>query len=404
LARILGVFLLLAAGLLQACAPQTQRATAPAPTTTAQPAPGRIRVGLMLPLSGRQASLGRALAQAAQAAFLEQGDDRLELVQADSEGTPDGAARAATALLGQGVAIVVGPLLATEVRGAAGTLRGAGVPMVSLSSDVAAAEQGVFVTGLLPADQVRAGLSFLRTAGAERVAVLAADDASGRAFADAARAVGMELSMDVTRVGLYAPAAGPSSALAQVTRPDAPQRGQPAPAAGAPAALPFDTLLLPDSGSRLRQVTAALTAGGFDSTSTRLLGPALWVAEPDLSSDPALAGALFPAPDEQAWDQLAARLGTAFGSRPPRLSLIAYDAMGIAVAAARQGRAGPVAPAVLLAPEGFAGATGRVRLLANGQSQRQMRIYQFAPEGMRNLGPTPFDPPLALLPRASARG
>lgn len=354
----------------------------------------------MLPLSGRQAGLGKALAQAAQAAFIEQGDDRLELVQADTEGTVDGAARAATLLLAQNAAIVVGPLLAAEVRGAAGTLRGAGVPLVSLSSDIAAAEPGVFVTGLLPVDQVRAGLSFLRNAGAERVAVLAADDASGRAFADAARAVGMALAMDITRVGLYPPSAGASNALAQVTRPDAPARGQPA-----PAALPFDTLLLPDSGSRLRQVTAALSAAGVDSASTRILGPALWVAEPELAGEPALAGALFPAPDEQAWDALATRLGSAFGGRPPRLSLIAYDAMAIAVAAARQARAEPVPAGVLLVPEGFAGATGRVRLLSDGQSQRQMRLYQFSPEGgVRNLGPTPFEAPLVLLPRRPAQG
>lgn len=394
---------LMVVGLLQACAPAGPRVQpglhaplAPPVAATQQ----RLRIGLMLPLSGRQAPIGKALAEAAQAAFIETAGDRLELVQQDSAGTPEGAARAAAELAAQNVAIVVGPLLAAEVRAAAPALRVAGIPMVSLSSDRGAAEPGVFVTGLLPEDQVRAGLSFLRNAGAERVGVIGADDASGRAFADAARLVGGELSMEVTRVGLYPPAAGPEAALAQVLRPDAAQRGRPAPPPG-PA---FDTLLLSDAGQRLRTIAEAFAPAGIEPGTLRLLGPSLWAAEPLLLSEPALAGALFPAPDEQAWDSLATRLALAFGARPPRLSLIAYDAMALAVQAAGRTQARPVAIGILVAPEGFVGAAGRLRLLPDGRSQREMRLYQAAPGGLRNLGPAPFDQPIAGLVPAARRG
>lgn len=400
LAKILGV-LLLAGGLAQACAP-TGPAVQPGIRLPAAPPvaeAGRIRIGLILPMSGRQAGVGLALTQAAQAAFIEGANDRVELIQRDSAGTPDGAARAAAELAAAGVAIVVGPLFAAEVRGAAPVLRSAGIPMISLSSDRAAAEPGVFVTGLLPEDQVRAGLSFLRNAGAARVAVLGADDASGRAFADAARLVGGELSIEVTRVALYPPSGDPGSALAQVMRPDAQSRGQPPAAPGSA----FDTLMLTDAGARLRTLSEAIPNAGIDPASLRLLGPSLWAAEPLLTSEPVLAGALFPAPDEAQWDALATRLGLAFGGRPPRLSLIAYDAMAIAVAAARRAPARPVSLEILLAPEGFAGAAGRVRLLPDGRSQRQMRIYQATPGGLRNLGPTPFDTPVAGLAHPAGR-
>lgn len=400
-ARFLAV-LLVAVGLLQACAPAGP-SVQPGLRTPAAPVaagPQAIRIGLMLPLSGRQAAVGKALAQAAQAAFIETGSDRLELIQRDSAGTPDGAARAAAELAAENVAIVVGPLLAAEVRAAAPALRVTGIPLVSLSSDRGAAEPGVFVTGLLPEDQVRAGMVFLRNAGAERVAVLGADDASGRAFADAARLVGGELAIEVTRVGLYPPSAEPSGALAQVMRPDAPQRGRPAPGPG-PA---FDTLLLTDAGQRLRAVSEAFVAAAIEPGTLRLLGPSLWAAEPLLLSEPALAGALFPAPDEQAWEALATRLALAFGPRPPRLSLIAYDAMALAVQAARRTPSRPVRPETLLAPEGFIGAAGRVRLLPDGRSQREMRLYQATQGGLRNLGPAPFESPVAGRPLPAPRG
>jgi branched-chain amino acid transport system substrate-binding protein len=390
LTRGLLILLLLAGGLLQACAPTPAPVQPEIRAPAAAPQPGRLRIGLMLPLSGRQAALGRGLAQAAQAAFIEAADERMELIQRDSEGTPEGAARAAAALAADGVAIVVGPLLAAEVRGAAPALRAAGIPLVSLSSDRNAAEPGVFVTGLLPEDQMRAGLGFLRGAGAQRLAVLGADDPSGRAFAEAARGVGGELGIEVTRVGLFPPGADPAAALAQVLRPDPPRRGQPA--IEGPA---FDTLMLTEAGPRLRAVGSAMAAAGLDPSGVRLLGPALWAAEPLLASEPVFAGALFPAPDEAAWEALATRLDLAFGGRPPRIALIAHDAMTIAVAAARRAPTRPVPVASLLAAEGFAGATGRIRLLPDGRSQRQMRIYQATPGGLRNLGPSPFDAPVA---------
>lgn len=374
---------------MPACAPQR----APVQPGIAAPAPPpaagspRQRIGLLLPLSGRQAATGRVLAQAAQAAFIEAADERIELVMADSAGTPDQAARGAAELAGKGVAIVVGPLFGSEVRAAAGPLRAAGIPLLALSSDRTVAEPGAWVTGLLPEDQVRAGLAFVRAAGAARLALLGTDDASGRAFANAARAIAPDLGIELARVALVPPGTEPAAALAQV------------------AAVPqMDTLLLSDAGGRLRLVAAQAGPAGLDPTTLRLVGPAAWAAEPLLLSEPALAGALFAAPDEAAWEALAGRLAQAFANRPPRLSLIAHDAMLVAVAALRQTPAGPVAPATLAAEEGFAAATGRIRLLADGRSQRQLRIYQAAPGGLRNLGPAPFDPPVAALARPAPRG
>lgn len=403
-ARLLPALALLAVGLLQACAPSSPQVQptfrAPVAAPVAQPSAQRPRIGLMLPLSGRQAALGRTLAASAQAAFIERGEGGMELIQADSEGTPDGAARAASALLAQGVAIVVGPLFAAEVRGAAPVLRGAGVPVLALSSDRAVAEPGVFVTGLLPEDQVRAGLGFVRAAGAARIAVLGPDDASGRAFAEAARALASEMQVEVTRVALYPAAGDPAGALAQLMRPEAPARGAPAP----PPGPPFDTLLLAESGPRLRLVAALLPSAGLEAGSVRLLGPAPWVAEPLVQSEPALAGALMAAPDEAAWEALATRLGLAFGNRPPRVGLVAHDAMAVAVAALRGGGTGPVPAAALSAPEGFAAATGRIRLLPDGRSQRAMRVYQATGTGLRNLGPAPFEAPLVRLDPPPPRG
>jgi len=79
---------------------------------------GPVRVGLILPLTqnGGPSVVGASLRNAAQLALEESGMGDITLMIVDDHGTVDGAAQAAQAELGAGVEIILGPLLAPEVR------------------------------------------------------------------------------------------------------------------------------------------------------------------------------------------------------------------------------------------------------------------------------------------------
>ena len=51
---------------------------------------GPVKVAVLLPLSGANAELGKAMLEAAQMALFTTGNDRLTLVPRDTSGTPDG--------------------------------------------------------------------------------------------------------------------------------------------------------------------------------------------------------------------------------------------------------------------------------------------------------------------------
>ena len=74
-----------------------------------------IRIGLLLPLSGPNAAIGRALLDAAQLALFDLADDRLTLLPRDSEADADAARIAAENVLSEGASLIVGPLFATSV-------------------------------------------------------------------------------------------------------------------------------------------------------------------------------------------------------------------------------------------------------------------------------------------------
>src|SRR5207302_2191935 len=83
---------------------------------TRPPAAGPVKVALLVPLSGANADLGKAMLEAAQLALFTTAGDQLTLVPRDTAGAQDGAAGAARSAIAEGAQLVLGPLLAAEVE------------------------------------------------------------------------------------------------------------------------------------------------------------------------------------------------------------------------------------------------------------------------------------------------
>nr|WP_255575045.1 penicillin-binding protein activator [Caldovatus aquaticus] len=355
---------------LAACAPQAP----PRPFGGFPPfgAPGpaevpRSRVALLLPLSGGNAQLGRAMLNAAQLALFEQADRSVEFVPYDTGGSPAGAAGAARAAVAGGARVLVGPLTASETSAAAGTARAAGVPMLALTNDAAQAGPGVWTLGITPQQQVRRVMEAAAGGGARRIGVLAPENEFGRRLAQSARAAAAELALPPPVAVMHAPRGDLAVAARQLH--DA--------AGGA-----LDAVLVGDSGERARQAAAAIAGAGF-AAPPRLLGHALWLGDETLARDPALAGAMFAAPDPAARAGFVARYQAAFDEAPSRLASVAYDAAGIAARAVAGGRGGG-AP-MLGSGELFLGADGPIRLLPGGQTARGLAVFTFDGSGAPRL-------------------
>ena len=74
-----------------------------------------IRLGILLPLSGQDAAIGKALLNAATLALFDAKDERLTLLPYDTQGTAEGAANAMTALLLQRPDLIIGPLFSHAI-------------------------------------------------------------------------------------------------------------------------------------------------------------------------------------------------------------------------------------------------------------------------------------------------
>ena len=394
-------------------APSALRPMSPLPPMTGQPAgpggaqtasapPGQ-RVALLAPLTGPNAQRGTALAQAAKLALDQPGSPALDVI--DTQGTPEGAAAAATTAINGGAGLLLGPLTAPETAAAAGPASAAGIAMLAFTSDPAQARPGVWVLGLTSTQQVRRLVGASMAQGKSRFAALLPPTDFGRAMSDAlsqaAAAAGATAdirtvdgsSMQAANAAVrdlsgYVGRRGPIDAQIKAARlapgPDSrkqvaelSRRGIPAPA--------FDALLLASTGDALGQLTSLLPYYDVDRPAVRLLGPALW-AVPSARGGADLSGAWFAAPDPAARAAFDQQYTARFGNPAPGLADLAYDAASIARVTMQ---AGGFSQASLTRPEGFSGVDGVLGLQPDGTVRRGLAVFEIQRGGAQIVEPAP---------------
>lgn len=371
---IIGALLLAVAGCAPNLPPQQPQSQAPAPTLP-MPAPQlpvdtSVKVGLLLPLSGPQAGLGRTLLQAAEMGLFEVGDERFTLLVEDTA-TAGGADSAARKLLAQGARIMLGPVFGADTRKVAPIAQGARVPVLAFTNDKTVAQPGVYALGVTPQAEVERVVAYAVSQGKRRFAILSPASPYGNIVSAAYREAIVNAGGTLAQMASYDPNSpdytGTVEQLGLAHQRD-----------------PFDALMLPEGGTRLRQLAPLLPAFQIGVQNVQILGTGLWANDPALADQTGLAGAWFATTAPDKWQPFAQRYQSVYGSPPdPRAGLV-YDAITLVVALAQQ--AAPGAPPdfnspILTNPNGFAGTTGVFRLNADGTVDRSLAVIEVQPGG-----------------------
>ena len=371
-----------------------QPAPVPAAQTPVPASDGMVRIGLLLPLSGRLSTVGTALLEAAQLAVFELADERFMLIVRDTGDTPEAAIAAADSVLAAGAQLIVGPLQGALTREVAPIARRAGVSIISFSNDAKVAGPGIYVLGAAPEEQVARIIGYAAERGLKRVAAIVPDDAYGalvaRSFQDAAakarldvvaiqvtNANGEELSQVVRRLTRHDERRARALALAA----SAEQNSEPSSPPPETTPAPFEAILVAAPVERARELATYLSHYDAASPGVRLLGTSLW-AGANLGADRALQGAWFPAALPEVRQRFDARFRQAFRHAPSRLASLAYDATALAALLARRGSGAPdYSGATLNSPYGFIGNEGLFRFRQDGVAERALAVFEITSAG-----------------------
>lgn len=326
------------------------------------------RVAVLVPLSGSGGLTGQALLNAANLAIADTGGQRIRITAYD---TSRGAAGAAIQAIREGNALILGPLLAEDVRAVAPIARRAGVPVIAFSSDISVAGDGVYIVGLNPGQTIDRVVAFARSRGARRFGGLVPAGVYGERSAPALREA-------VRRSG---------GTLLAIQRHDRAASSLRTAAAGLVPAGQYDAVLVAD-GTRLAVQAAPLIRAG--SPDARILGTELWASEINGGGNAQLRGAWYAAPSDILFDQFHIRYRARYGRDPPRLASLGYDSVLLATRVAADwplGRPFPVRQ--LRAEDGFLGVDGAFRFGRDGVAQRALEVREVTASGVRVVSPAP---------------
>ena len=357
---------------------------APAPSAVA-PEGDTVQVALLLPLSGPSAGIGRAMLDAAQLALFDIADERFSLLPRDTEGTPEGASRAASAAIAGGAELILGPLLAAEVEAVKPIARDAKINVIAFSTATQLAGGNVFLMGFQPRQEVVREVSLAREKGLSRFAALAPNSQYGHLMTDALRDAATASGGSVAKVEYLDPrAADPSAAVKRLLGAAPPAPGaSPAPP---PASAAFDALLLPEGGAQLKQIARQLREAGLDAAQVRLLGSGLW-DDPTIAGESALDGGWYAASPPEPRQEFESRFQATYGHPAPRLASLAFDAAALAAVLGKSGE--PFSQEAILNPSGFTGVDGLFRFTSQGLVQRGLAVLEISPRGKTVVSPAP---------------
>jgi ABC-type branched-subunit amino acid transport system substrate-binding protein len=326
-----------------------------------------LRVGVMLPMNGELKDVGEAVMRGLQLGlhdFDGRRGTRVELLPMDVHDEAS-AASAASALAGQQVNVVVGPLLSKDVVKAAETLGPLKIPMLALTSDRSVLGSGVYALNYLPAEQARLIAQWAVSNGHSAMAGLAPANPYGYEVIDAFQDEAKRLGATVTGTSFYDPKAT-----------DIGQNIRTLVGNGPSPTVTFDGLFLPAQPSSLPLIVAQLSYYDVDKAGVQLLGAATWQNNALLSPNARnVRGGLFATPPRaEAFNE---SFQSTYGTAAHPLAVLGYDAGRVLTdIAGEKQRTGNDVAALLLRPEGFYGSGGYLRFTASGVTQRGLDVVK----------------------------
>ena len=346
--------------------------------------PLKAKVAVLLPLTGsaQSAAVAKGMKQAAEMALFELNNPGFQLIVKDTKATAEGAAAAATAAVSEGVELIIGPLYARSVRAVGQVARQAKLPVIAFSNDRTVAGNGVYLLSFLADEEVNRIVNFAASQSKRSFAALVPEGAYGDLVSASFRAAVTRNGGTVVAMEKYPNNSNgmlePSQRLFKLVK-DSIEQGY-----------PVDAIYLPGGPDTLPNLAPLIDYANLGAAPVKFLGSGGW-DYPNLGRNKNFIGSWYPAPDPRGWRAFSEKFARTFGSAPPRIATLSYDAVTIAIRLATSHAArSRYTTANLTRPNGFTGVDGAFRFTAAGTAQHSLAVLE-----VQKFNPTVIDPAAA---------
>lgn len=364
---------------------------------------GTFRVGMLLPLSGKAAKLGKGLKKASMMALDDVKNPDLILQFYDTKGSPEGARTAVQNALSQNARLIIGPLSREEVQAISDETVYNDVPVIAFSTAKEVLRPKVYTLGLLIDEQVNRILSYAAEKGRSRFALLLPDNKMGIAVAKAAIASATQNNVEVVKIAFYPPETTNFAnivkqltdystrnanlnrlkinltALAENGDKSAERQLKQLKTTNSMGEVGFDAVIIPEYGSKLKSIISMFGYYDVYAPEVKFLGTSIW-ENSSLNKESIIINSWYPALSRYQSVYFSNKFSYLFDERPSSLYSFAYDAVALASALSKQTGIIDLNQAITN-PDGYIGINGTFRLFENGSNQHSLDIMEVRANG-----------------------
>ena len=356
----------------------------------------RLKIALLLPMSGKNKSLGESLFNSATLSLFDNDQDNdIELILFDSMAAESNIKKTFKSIIDQNIKIVIGPIFSDEVEKIADDVIKNNIIMISLSNNQkllgnVGDNAAIFVAGMVPEVKIDKIVSFALSQGKSSFAVIAPNNQYGIVSAAIYKKMVKDRDAVFVTSELYSPNGnGVGNAVKRAVNAFSVPSNV---AEGGGNILQEDfivediekthaqIILVPDSGRRLSKIVKKINEENINNRDIKIVGTSQWDNILTLG-DPYLIGGWFAAPNNEKFREFERKYYQIFTKFPPRMSSIIYDSILSITNIISKKNGIDVKLQDFIAYKtnelnGFSGIDGAFRYLSNGLVQRNLAILE----------------------------
>lgn len=341
-----------------------------------------VLVAILVPESDKRGSirqLADGLAKAASLAAADFDEPRLELRKYDTGGEPAKAAEAARRAVADGAKLIIGPLFSGSASAVRPVAQQAGIAAIAFTTDESVLGGGLYSIGFLPKTDINRIISYAARRDMKDIAALAPDTPYGAVVYSESRAAASRSGANIVRVQPFQP----DFRAMESTAKEFAKFYENAPN--------VDAILLAANGQELQGLASYLAYNKVLPSQVKFLGLGLW-DEKETFREGTLKGGWFPGVDPASKGDFNGRYEAAYGSNPPSIAFLSYDAVAVAATLLRMGGGkDPFTRQALQNPSGFTGMSGLFRFRSDGRNDRALSILEVGRGEFRVVDPAAQD-------------
>ena len=319
-----------------------------------------IKIGLLLPLSGEYAGLGKAIYNSVEMALFETESKNIKLIFSDSGDTVDKALLAAEQLEREGASILIGPIFSSQALAIRKKVN-IKIPIFSFTNDDAIKQNGLWVLGFSPRQQIKAIFNEMLSNSIRNIAIIVPNSNYGEIALQESRKQSEQNNIKINNIYFYDVLSNDFSDLGKLLKVE--------------KNIQYNGLLIIASGKQLKEISARAQYRGIDPKKIKYFGISGW-NNPAVLDEPALLGGYFIAPQQSSFEAFVSRYFKIYNSIPLELSGLGYDVLALCSIALKQTESMSDFISFITNSSGFNGIFGFFRADKSGTIYRKFVSYK----------------------------